>query len=70
MDKILTAWRDREYQASKVRERLLTWAAWKLPRGLVKWCYVRVVAHATTGRYGDTVLPELTVTDALNRWDG
>jgi hypothetical protein len=33
------------------------------------WCYVRVGAHATTGRYGDTVVPELSMMDALQRWD-
>jgi hypothetical protein len=51
-----------------VSERIVTWIAWHLPHGIVKWCYVRVVAHATTGQYSDTILPDLTVTDALKRW--
>lgn len=50
-------------------ERLTRWIAWHLPRNIVKWCYVRVAAHATTGPHSHTVLPELTVPDALKRWD-
>lgn len=42
--------------------------AWALPRWLVKWCFVRVVAHATTGQYGDTVLPSITAMESLKRW--
>ena len=43
--------------------------AWKLPRKLVMWCAVRVVAHATTGVYGDQIVPELTAMDAIKRWE-
>jgi hypothetical protein len=42
--------------------------AWKLPRRLVYWCAVRVGAHATTGAYSSQVVPDLTFTDALQRW--
>jgi len=28
------------------------------------------MAHATTGEYGSTVVPELTAMDALKRWEG
>ena len=49
-------------------ERVLTWIAWHLPRKVVMWCYVRVVAHATTGAYSNTVVPELSAVDALKRW--
>lgn len=43
--------------------------AWRLPHELVRWCFVRVVAHATTGRFGWTVVPKLSAMDALKRWD-
>ena len=43
--------------------------AWLLPRRVVTWCYVRVGAHATTGKYGNTIVPELSMMDALGRWD-
>lgn len=50
-------------------ERLWMWVAWHLPRKLVKWCYIRVGAHATTGEHSSMVVPELTMMDALKRWN-
>lgn len=43
--------------------------AWMLPRALVKWCFVRVAAHATTGQWGETHPSTITVMEALGRWD-
>jgi hypothetical protein len=62
-------WHDRRYLASRQAERALRWVVWRLPRRMIMWCYIRVAAHATTGRYGDTAVPELTMMDALKRWD-
>lgn len=42
--------------------------AWRVPRRLAMWCFIRVLAHATTGEYGATVVPELSAMDALQRW--
>lgn len=39
-----------------------------LPKRLVYWCYLRIGAYATMGKYGQTVVPELTMMDALNRF--
>ena len=50
-------------------QALWLWLAWRLPRKLVYWCAVRVGAHATQGDYSDTVVPELLVMEALERWD-
>lgn len=50
-------------------ERVWMWVAWHLPKALVRWCYVRVGAHATTGKYGNTTVPDLTMMDALERWE-
>lgn len=44
------------------------WIAWHLPKWLVTWCYVRVVAHASTGKFANTELPALNVVTALNRF--
>jgi hypothetical protein len=63
------AWLDRRYLLAKRREKAVMWVAWHLPRTLVMWCYMRVATHATTGRYGGTVVPELTMMDAIKRWD-
>ena len=57
------------YKFNKAKEKLVMNFAWLLPRYLVMWCYVRVVAHATTGQFGNTIVPELSAMDALKRWD-
>lgn len=43
--------------------------AWIMPRWLVFYCAIRVIAHATTGKYGNQVVPDLTAMDALKRWE-
>ena len=45
------------------------WLAFKLPKRLVYWAAIRLIAHATCGRYSATVVPDLTAMDALRRWD-
>lgn len=52
------------------KEKLQMWVAWKLPKWLVMWASVRLMAHATTGKYGTTIVPELSAIDALKRWEG
>jgi hypothetical protein len=58
-----------KYELNKLRDSLIQKIAWRLPKRLVMWSYIRVVAHATTGQYSDTVVPEITATEALKRWD-
>jgi hypothetical protein len=53
---------------NRLVEKFWMWLAWHLPKELVKWSGVRLVAHATQGEYSDTVVPELTAMDALERW--
>ena len=51
-------------------EKLCIWAAWHLlPKRLVYWCSIRVSAHATTGQYSSQAVPDLTVIEALKRWE-
>lgn len=57
------------YELPKLKEKLLLKLAWMLPKGLVYWCAIRVMAHATTGKYTGTVVPTLTGMDALKRWE-
>lgn len=45
------------------------WLAWRLPRNLVYMAAIRLVAHATTGEYADTVVPEITAMEAVKRWE-
>ena len=49
-------------------DRLWKWLAWKLPKGLVMWCAIRLGANATTGAYSDQVVGELRFMDAIKRW--
>lgn len=53
----------------KIKEKFVMWIAWKLPHVLVSWCAIRVIAHATQGEYGSTIVPELSAMDALKRWE-
>jgi hypothetical protein len=42
--------------------------AWRMPKPLVMWCAVRLMANATQGAWSGQVVPELTAIDALQRW--
>jgi hypothetical protein len=50
-------------------EKLVMAVAWKLPRRLAYWCAIRVIAHATQGKYGTQIVPDLLAMDALRRWE-
>ena len=59
---------DFEYRIRRNQEKLVMWIVWRLPKRLVMWAYYRVLAHATTGKYGKTIVPEITAMDAVDRW--
>ncbi|HET6725909.1 MAG TPA: hypothetical protein VFH85_07890 [Gammaproteobacteria bacterium] len=40
-----------------------------MPRWLVYYCAMRLISHATSGEYENTIVPELTAMDALKRWE-
>ncbi len=63
-----TRWVHVKYEINKRGDALLRTIVWKLPKRLVMWGYIRVAAHATTGKYGNTVVPELSMMEALKRW--
>ena len=48
----------------KVRMKI----AWLMPRWLVYFCAIRLMAYATQGKYGDTEVPALSAMDAIDRW--
>jgi len=66
---IINVWKDRHYLIVKRKEIILRWIVWHLPRDIVMWSYMRVAANATTGRYGATNSSELSMMDAIKRWD-
>lgn len=50
-------------------ERAVFWLVWKLPDKICYFAFIRVVAFATTGKYGSTEVPKITAMDALKRWE-
>lgn len=51
-----------------MHEKILQWIAWKVPRSLAMWVFIRVATWATVGKYSGTEVPALTCVDALDRW--
>lgn len=45
------------------------WLAWHLPRPIVRWCVARVLAYASSGRYSQDTVTDITAIDALERWN-
>ena len=58
-----------KYEINKRLEKMLIWFVYRLPRPVAYWCSIRVMVHATTGKYSDQVVPELLAMDALKRWN-
>lgn len=57
------------YRIERAIEKLTMAVAWALPKRLAYWCAIRVISHATTGEYGNQVVPDLHAMDALKRWE-
>lgn len=58
-----------KYEIKRRLEKMLIWFVWRLPRTLVKWCTVRVFAHATTHPYGDTHPDDVGYSTVMKRWE-
>ena len=54
-------WRDKE-------TKFWQWFVSKLPKKLIYFATIHLGAVVTTGKYGKTVVPELTMMDALKRY--
>lgn len=52
-----------------MKEKLLIWIAYRLPKSIVYWAAIRLMCHGTQGVYSSQVVPELTAMDALKRWE-
>jgi hypothetical protein len=62
-------WKNFEDWKAKGVDQFWFWLARIVPLRLVYWCVVWAGAHATTGQYGDTEVPSLTLMETLHRWD-
>jgi hypothetical protein len=63
-------WPGIRHDLSRKREGVIQAIVWRLPRSIVYWAAIRLGGHATTGKYGSQIVPDLYFTDALERWDG
>lgn len=52
----------------RVIDRVVAELAWHFPRRLVLWAAVRLMVHATTGKYASQNVSKLRAIDALWRW--
>lgn len=58
-----------KWRLISTRDAMFRDVAWLLPRRLVYWSAIRLMAHATTGPHEKQVVPDLLAVDALKRWD-
>lgn len=57
-----------KYQVRRRGEKMLIWLAHRLPKQLKMRVYFDILAHSTTGKYGKTIVPEITAMDAIDRY--
>ena len=44
------------------------WLARRLPKSMLYFCFMQVMALVTTGKHGNTVVPDLTGMEAIKRF--
>jgi len=44
------------------------WLVDKLPKKVIYFCFMHVMVYVTTGKYGNTIVPELSGMDAIKRY--
>jgi hypothetical protein len=69
VNKITVLLYDHKYELYKLRQKVTMWIAWHLPKSLVMWCYMRIAAHATTGKYSHVNACDLGMMDAVKCWE-
>lgn len=53
----------------EVTEMIQIKIAWALPHKIVMWASIRLISHATQGVYGGECPDDVSVMQALSRWD-
>lgn len=51
-----------------IKKKIMLQLVWLLPKSVVYWCAIRLIANATTGKHSNQIVPELSAMDALKRW--
>ena len=57
-----------KYHINRKVEHITIWIAHRLPKKLKMRVYFDVLAHATTGKYGKTVVTDITAMNAADRY--
>lgn len=54
----------------EVRDTVTEWVVRHLlPRRVIYWALIRAGSHATTGKWSSQIVPDLTLTDTIQRWE-
>lgn len=51
------------------RENIYRGIAWVLPKEIVKWCFYRMCANATQGKYGNDNVCGMSWEIIADRWE-
>jgi hypothetical protein len=68
-ERFMVRWSYLRWYVHKVPQRIWMKLAWLMPKQLAYWATIRLGAHATTGVYGNQIVPDLYFMDALKRWE-
>ena len=58
-----------KYFYYRCKEKAMMKIAFIMPKWLVYFCSIRLVAYGTQGKYSNTIVPDLTAMDAIKRWE-
>lgn len=61
--------RDYRGRFTTMYNRMCEIIAYALPRKVIYYCAIRLIAHGTTGVYAKTNVTQLTAMGALRRWE-
>ena len=50
-------------------EKFWAWLAYKVPKRLAYWCYVRVHSHSTVTKFTDKHPSEVNCFEAMEAWN-
>lgn len=51
-----------------MKDKICDWLARHLPARLIYWCCIKLGADTTTGEYDTTIVPELGLIEAIDRY--
>lgn len=57
-----------KYEVRRKIENATIWVAHRLPKKLKMRVYFDIMAYATTGKYGKTVVPNITAMEVAERY--